>query len=418
MKKAIAFLNIGGGSLHPKSRASFEHAAKRWRADLIEIKDQIEPGVHHYWQKASVINELDDYDQVLQLDADMLINVEAPSPFDLVPVEAMGFVSARQYINPNLTDFRNESTKLWSRRLSMKPPQDYHHINAGLWLYSPKHHQDIFEKLRAIGRAHRFPRQPIPEQAAMTVLVENTDHPVVWLPRDFNVVSAGHPKRGDRIMKEMNGHIYHFTEQNKEERINRTWWNHPQWMPPFEKHNGAIVKRIPGDGSGIVGVEIGVQRGRNAGGLLHRLPGLKLILVDLWARQDDDSSYMASKDWNAQWTDGDYQEILRECLWYCDRAPGRYRILQGDSVEMAGAVPNESVDWVFVDADHSKEGCLRDIKAYLPKIRKSPNAWIGGHDYGVKWSGHWGVKEAVLEVFDETDVELDIGGTWFVRLPG
>lgn len=84
---------------------------------------------------------------------------------------------------------------------------------------------------------------------------------------------------------------------------------------------------------------------------------------------------------------------------------------------MAGAIPDESVDFCFIDADHSKEGCLRDIRAWLPKIKRGPDAWIGGHDYNVSWSGAWGVREAVLEVFDEKDVELDIGGTWFVKLP-
>jgi hypothetical protein len=419
MNKAIAFLNIGGSSLHPKSQASFEHAAKRWGADLVEIKEQIEPGVHHFWQKSFVINELAAYDQVLQLDADMLIHRDAPSPFDLVPVEAMGFVSARQYIKPGLIVSRERSTKLWANRLGMKPPQDLKHINAGLWLYSPKHHQDIFEKLRAIGRAHHFTPKNIPEQASMSVLVANqTDHPVVWLPRSFNVLDVRHEARGDRAYKEMFGWIYHFTGQaNRKKRIDEVWWNHDQWMPPFERHNNAIAKRIPGDGSGFFGAEVGVQRGRNAASLLIRKPGLSLYLVDQWKRQGEESSYMKSKDWNSQWLDDDYGMIFKECLHYLDNCHGRYRILQGDSVQMANAIEDESLDFVFVDADHSKEGCLRDIRAYLPKIRRGPNAWIGGHDYGVKWGGAWGVREAVLECFSEKDVELDAGKTWFVRLP-
>ena len=418
MRRAIAFLNIGGKSIHAKSRQSFEAAAKRWGADLVEFKKPIEAGVHHYWQKAFVINEIAAYDQVLQLDADMLIHADAPSPFDLVPVEAMGFVSSRQYMKPGLIASRESSTKLWSQRLSMSPPQDLKHINAGLWLYSPKHHQKIFERLRAIGRAHNFTFRNIPEQASMTVLVANQkDHPVVWLPRSFNVVDARHRDRPDRSYQSMFGWIYHFTGQNKDKRINEVWWNHPQWFPPFEPHNNAIAKRIPGDGSGFVGAEVGVQRGRNAASLLMKKTGLELYLVDQWKRQGEDSSYMKSKDWNAQWNDDDYGMIFKECLHYLDTCHGRYRILQGDSVQMANAIPDGSLDFVFIDGDHSKEGCLRDIKAYLPKIRRGPNAFISGHDYGVKWGGNWGVKEAVLECFPEKDVEIDRGKTWFVKLP-
>lgn len=56
---------------------------------------------------------------------------------------------------------------------------------------------------------------------------------------------------------------------------------------------------------------------------------------------------------------------------------------------------DQSLDLVFIDADHSYDGCLADIKAWLPKVR--PGGIICGHDFGTP--GFPGVKRAVEEVF-------------------
>ena len=40
---------------------------------------------------------------------------------------------------------------------------------------------------------------------------------------------------------------------------------------------------------------------------------------------------------------------------------------------------DQSCDFVFIDADHSKEAVLADIRAWLPKVR--PGGIIAGHDY-------------------------------------
>lgn len=71
-----------------------------------------------------------------------------------------------------------------------------------------------------------------------------------------------------------------------------------------------------------------------------------------------------------------------------------------------GAKP---IDFLFIDADHSYESCLADIKAWLPFMRDQ--GVICGHDYNSLFPG---VKQAVHEVFG-WGVSV-FGTVWGVRV--
>ena len=79
-------------------------------------------------------------------------------------------------------------------------------------------------------------------------------------------------------------------------------------------------------------------------------------------------------------------------------------IIRKDSVEAAKDFKDNFFDLVFIDADHSYNGCRKDIQAWLPKTRR----WLSGHDYGVY---QFGVTEAVDELL--SPVELGVNKTWF-----
>ena len=71
-----------------------------------------------------------------------------------------------------------------------------------------------------------------------------------------------------------------------------------------------------------------------------------------------------------------------------------------DSGEASTRYENASLDFVFIDADHSYEAVKRDIAAWLPKVKSG--GVIAGHDY-CHWPG-FGVIEAVTEAFDRVEV--------------
>ena len=64
------------------------------------------------------------------------------------------------------------------------------------------------------------------------------------------------------------------------------------------------------------------------------------------------------------------------------------------SVEAANLYPDNSIDFVFIDACHDYECVLADIRAWYPKVR--PTGYIAGHDY--KHPNHPGVEQAVREL--------------------
>jgi len=74
---------------------------------------------------------------------------------------------------------------------------------------------------------------------------------------------------------------------------------------------------------------------------------------------------------------------------------GHFRTLfGGDSFVRAKDFEDESIDFLFIDANHTYEYVSQDIAAYLPKIK--PGGIIAGHDFN---GHHPGVVQAVIEAF-------------------
>lgn len=156
-------------------------------------------------------------------------------------------------------------------------------------------------------------------------------------------------------------------------------------------------------------------RGRNARVLLQQIPNLHLTLVDLWAQQLADSSYVRSGDGHARKTTRQWEAVYQAAQRATRFAADRVDFLRMDSVAAADRFEDESLDFVFIDGDHSYEGCRRDIEAWWQKV--STRGWIGGHDYGLRDGRGWGVKRAVdtTVALRHTRVERDADATWFVR---
>ena len=54
-------------------------------------------------------------------------------------------------------------------------------------------------------------------------------------------------------------------------------------------------------------------------------------------------------------------------------------ILRGDSSQLAEQIPDTSLDFCFIDADHTYEGVSKDILAYKNKVKEG--GMFCGHDY-------------------------------------
>jgi hypothetical protein len=173
-----------------------------------------------------------------------------------------------------------------------------------------------------------------------------------------------------------------------------------------------ILDRVPVDRE-VHGVEVGVLRGRLSRVLLQQRPKLHMTLVDLWGVHPAGGTYRASKDSNAFRGRVAWERIYREAKRNVGFAGERVTLRRMDSAEAAAMVEDGSQDFVFIDADHSYEGCKRDILAWTPKVRSG--GWIGGHDDGHP-RPEWGVTRAVDEWAVGREVERGRDGTWFVQV--
>lgn len=151
-------------------------------------------------------------------------------------------------------------------------------------------------------------------------------------------------------------------------------------------HRDVFTALVRGSGW-TQGAEIGVDKGILFGMLLKECPNLHLIGVDLFP--DRVRSH----------------RVFDYAQQYAERA----RLIEGDSAASAAEIPDGSLDFVFIDADHSYEAVRRDIAAWRSKV--TPGGWFGGHDYSPKFPG---VIRAVDFIFGKANVVTLPGAIWSV----
>lgn len=176
----------------------------------------------------------------------------------------------------------------------------------------------------------------------------------------------------------------------------------------------ALLSRLPP--GPVTGAEIGVFRGEMSKTMLTRREDLTLHMVDSWAPMGRD--YVGeTDDYHSKLTadaQADHQNTARMVTaQFGDRAV----IMPVSSEEAAKTIPNASLDFVFIDADHSYAGCTADINRWLPKLK--PGGLLSGHDYGNTSYDGFGVTQAVDEFVADRGLYLELGDnyTWFVRMP-
>lgn len=134
------------------------------------------------------------------------------------------------------------------------------------------------------------------------------------------------------------------------------------------------------------GAELGIADGRTATKLLSRCPGLALICVDLWAPQP-----MAEIETYEAWDHEAHERTARARL---GAFQSRCKIVKASTLDAADDVEDGSLDFVFIDADHSEAGVRADIAAWRPKVQAG--GMVLGHD--ISWPG---VRAAVEGAFGD-----------------
>lgn len=134
--------------------------------------------------------------------------------------------------------------------------------------------------------------------------------------------------------------------------------------------------------------EIGVWKGEFAAALLGRVASIQqYVMIDPWAQLPD---------WNKPFNlstkqfDDVYDEAMRRVAF----ASSKLRVLRGRTRDKAHEIKDESLDFVYIDGDHTLRGIAIDLIKIYPKVR--PGGLIGGDDFSASPWQHSSKYEPTL----------------------
>lgn len=123
-----------------------------------------------------------------------------------------------------------------------------------------------------------------------------------------------------------------------------------------------------------VGAEIGVQYGSFSRKIAKHWTG-DIICIDVW-------------------NDADIYEIAKDYL-----RGDQFNLNKGSSESISKLADDESLDWVYIDADHHYAEVKNDIEIWYKKVRSG--GIIAGHDY-CKYQYPWdNTPFGVIQAVDE-----------------
>lgn len=180
------------------------------------------------------------------------------------------------------------------------------------------------------------------------------------------------------------------------------------------------------------GVEVGVFKGHFSKSILDSWDGT-LYMVDVWRPLD-------VEDYNDMSNHSGHSEAYRDTMTSISGYEDRAIMVRAASEVAAHIFEDNSLDFVYIDANHAYDYVVQDIELWYPKVR--PGGLICGHDYiDIQWNedpnfhengkdkhiytdvynGVFGVNPAVDEFCRRNGLDVEVTndwfGSWFARKP-
>lgn len=143
-------------------------------------------------------------------------------------------------------------------------------------------------------------------------------------------------------------------------------------------------------------VEVGCAECNYSLDIVARWGSGKHYAIDVWnhhPHQRGDGSQ--PQDWH----NANYEKCLEKFKPYLDRVI----MMRGISWDMAINIPDNSVDFISIDADHSYEAVKKDIAAFWPKLKSG--GVITFHDY---LAIEYGVNDAVHQFANSVGLKVHL----------
>jgi hypothetical protein len=174
------------------------------------------------------------------------------------------------------------------------------------------------------------------------------------------------------------------------------------------------------------GVEVGTFKGEFSKEILENWEGT-LYMVDVW-RPLSDKEYLDSSNHN-NFENGVYSEAMKNISGHEDRAV----MVRAASEIAANMFEDNSLDFVYIDANHAYDYVVQDINLWYPKVKEG--GYLCGHDYiNMDWyndpnfspngkdkhiyssnfyHGVFGVNPAVDEFCTQNEYHSQVTNEWF-----
>ena len=142
----------------------------------------------------------------------------------------------------------------------------------------------------------------------------------------------------------------------------------------------------------LIGLEIGVDKGWNSYNILTNLDIKKLYLIDPYYPQSEGQD----SDGERSYVKGEFRPTKKIAEDLLNPFDDKIVWKIGTTEEMINDIPDEYLDFCYIDGCHKYESVKKDIELCYPKIKNG--GMIAGHDFT---KVHPGVIKAVIESFGE-----------------
>jgi len=174
-----------------------------------------------------------------------------------------------------------------------------------------------------------------------------------------------------------------------------TWDLFHQTLNPSNKPSPVILDKFGRNDLAMLmaraallkGVEVGVADGRHATMLCETIPGLQLTGVDPWIRYKGNS-----RGGGQEQQSGNLEKAKVRLAPYPST-----RLIQAKSMDAVKDVEMESLDFCYIDGNHTFDYVMMDILEWTKRVRQ--DGVIAGHDFyefGHEAHNWAGVQKAVV----------------------
>jgi len=159
------------------------------------------------------------------------------------------------------------------------------------------------------------------------------------------------------------------------------------------------------------GAEVGVAFGGHSEAILQNTGVTKLFAVDRYQHRDDYDDPM-------NLSQPVFDRLAQRVVDRLEPFGERFELIRKESAQAGEQIEDQSLDFVYLDADHSEAGVLADLCTWARKVRIG--GVIAGHDYG--HPDFPGVKRSIDRFFNRFGWQVHEAGhhVWWVqrqRLP-